>query len=116
MKKRQLKTTSPSINNKKKHKFINANSDNTLGAHNLINRTDFIRLISQSLDILGYENTLNTLQKESKITYNHSIVLDFQQCLLEGKYHQAYKLIDNLPFNENHINNKDDLKNFFLFI
>ncbi|OUM59220.1 hypothetical protein PIROE2DRAFT_47282, partial [Piromyces sp. E2] len=70
----------------------------------LIKKDEFFRLISQALREYGYDQTANTLEKESGIIYEEPNMIQFRDSILSGDWNVAENLLCFLKIKENDIN------------
>ncbi|CAO3625159.1 unnamed protein product [Cunninghamella blakesleeana] len=90
-------------------------SNNSNGTHidalNRIKKDEFLRLVLQSLQDLGYNNVAEQLQKDAGIELEPKTVLEFRQAIINGDFRLAEELVLTLPLIE-----KDVSKNKILFL
>ena len=70
--------------------------DQLLGTRRSIRRTEFIRLLEQSLAELGFESVARSLEKASGVACQAPEVQQLRSALLEGKWEEAAKVMDEL--------------------
>eukprot|EP00891_Asterochloris_glomerata_P001993 jgi/Astpho2/1993/Aster-00501 len=70
--------------------------DQLLGSRRSIRRTEFIRLLEQSLAELGFENVARSLEKASGVACQAPEVQQLRSALLEGKWEEAAAVMDEL--------------------
>jgi len=70
----------------------------------LIKKDEFFRLISQALRENGYDQTANTLEKESGIIYEEPYMIQFRDSILSGDWNVAENLLCYLEIKDNEMN------------
>uniref|UniRef100_A0A0C9S4Y1 TSA: Wollemia nobilis Ref_Wollemi_Transcript_22135_2382 transcribed RNA sequence n=1 Tax=Wollemia nobilis TaxID=56998 RepID=A0A0C9S4Y1_9CONI len=61
----------------------------TVGSKGLIRRVEFVRIITQALYSLGYQDAGDVLEKESRLPLESDIVKLFKQQIRDGKWDQS---------------------------
>ncbi|MCO5582794.1 hypothetical protein L7F22_036693 [Adiantum nelumboides] len=64
-------------------------TDTNVGPTGLIRRSEFVRVITQSLQALGYQKTASLLEKEAGIPLQSQLVANFRKQILRGQWDDA---------------------------
>ena len=71
-----------------------------LGSNGLIRKTEFVRVITQSLYSLGYCKSASLLEQESGIPLQSQAISTFQNLILEGKWDESIDSLKNLEIED----------------
>lgn len=74
----------------------NVISEEFIGPRGLINKEDYIRLLEQALDHLGYPELAAQLERESGIILQPPTATAFREAVLNGNYEAALSLLPQL--------------------
>lgn len=66
----------------------------------MLRRDDYVRLLIQALNDLGYEKSANALMRESDITLQSEAISEFCTGILEGKWDLVESLLHELSFDD----------------
>lgn len=77
----------------------NVISEEFIGPRGLINRADYIRLLEQALDHLGYPELAVQLERDSGIVLQPPTATAFREAILSGNYEAALNLLPHLGSN-----------------
>lgn len=69
-----------------------------LGDRGWINRTEYIRLLEQALDNLGFPSLAAQLEADSGVRCQSAEVVRLRAACLQGEWHTAVALVDALQF------------------
>ncbi|MCO5612491.1 hypothetical protein L7F22_066759 [Adiantum nelumboides] len=64
-------------------------TDTNVGPMGLIRQSEFVRVITQSLQALGYQKTASLLEKEAGIPLQSQLVANFRKQILRGQWDDA---------------------------
>ena len=97
-------------NNKKSAKMLKVDnsmySDSSSNASQNQRNTEFIRLVLQSLQGMGYSEASKALQRESGIECESKPILNFRQNVLNGQWEQVISFVKDV-FHGKYSNNNN---------
>lgn len=70
--------------------------DEVVGTKGVVKKVEFVRIITEALDSLGYKKTRALLEEESGIPLHTSVVNLFMQQILDGKWDESLNTLRNI--------------------
>jgi len=71
-----------------------------LGKRNWIDQTEYLRLIVQSLNDLGFHHIATQLEADAQIKHEEQNVVELRKAVLCGDWDRALELLDSIPLEE----------------
>lgn len=70
--------------------------DEVVGTKGVVKKVEFVRIITEALDSLGYKKTRALLEEESGISLHTSVINLFMQQILDGKWDESLNTLQKI--------------------